>query len=149
MDVVAVPQKTLPQGQTKSDAADATKTEKKISRTPESHPKTACPSNSVPPSSHSSLSQPAPQVPAPQVKERTEIAPEDRLRVTVYEEPDLTGLYRVDEAGFITLPLVEAVPAAGLTLTDLAARLSEKFREGYLLNPKITVDRDPGCGGLS
>jgi len=68
----------------------------------------------------------------------SEIGPRDLLQVTVFQQPDLTQEIRVSEDGFIYLPLVGAVKAAGFSPDGLAKDLTERYRE-YLLNPQITV----------
>ena len=51
------------------------------------------------------LQQPAAQ-PAARDTAIYVIGPEDQLAITVYDEPDLTNRYRVDDAGFISFPLI-------------------------------------------
>ena len=64
----------------------------------------------------------------------------DKIRVTVFGEDKLTGEYEIDPGGFVSLPLAGTVRAAGLTKSDLEKELSQKFRNEYLRNPKVTVD---------
>src|SRR4051812_28013286 len=40
----------------------------------------------------------------------------DKVRVTVFGEPELSGEYDVDDSGFLRLNLVGQVKAAGLTI---------------------------------
>lgn len=68
----------------------------------------------------------------------TEIGPRDLLQITVYQQPDLTQEIRVSEDGYIYLPLIGAVQAAGLSPDGLARELTRRYRE-YLLEPQITV----------
>ena len=44
---------------------------------------------------------------------RYTIGPQDQLKITVFDEPDLTNGYRVDSDGFITFPYIGRVAAAG------------------------------------
>src|SRR5262245_26127929 len=44
---------------------------------------------------------------------------QDELKITVFDEPDLTSMYRVDADGFITFPLIGRVSATGLALSEL------------------------------
>ena len=62
-----------------------------------------------------------------------------RLRCTVYGEDKLSGEYRLDQSGQISLPLAGTIEAKGLTQTELEQALSKKFRSQYLKNPKVTV----------
>ena len=45
----------------------------------------------------------------------------DRLRVVVFGQEGVTNSYAVDAAGNITMPLIGAVPARGLTTQQLGA----------------------------
>jgi len=69
------------------------------------------------------------------------VSPEDVLEVIVFDVPELSRDYRVNGSGMITLPLVAGpIPAAGLTLEQLAARVSERLRTaGLVTNPQVTV----------
>lgn len=66
----------------------------------------------------------------------------DRIRVIVYEQPDLTNTYNVDQAGYIAFPLVGAVAARGSTAKQVEKRLAEKLRQGYLRDPDVSVEVD-------
>ena len=63
----------------------------------------------------------------------------DRVRVTVFEQADLTNTYAVDQSGYIAFPLVGAVAARGRTAQQIEADIAAALRKGYL--------RDPGCVG--
>jgi polysaccharide export outer membrane protein len=63
---------------------------------------------------------------------------EDMLHVAVWKEPELTLTLPVRSDGMISLPLVNDVPAAGLTPMQLAGVLTEKLRK-YLEAPRVTV----------
>ena len=64
----------------------------------------------------------------------------DKVHVTVYGEPDLTGDYEISQAGRIAYPLIGEIPAAGLTASQLAQRLTAKLGAGYLINPRVAVE---------
>ncbi|MEA3535276.1 polysaccharide biosynthesis/export family protein [Rhizobium sp. CC-YZS058] len=66
----------------------------------------------------------------------------DRLRVSVFEQPGLTGTYTVDQAGYVAYPLIGSVPARGRTLSELEATIAEKLRGGYLRDPDVTIEVD-------
>jgi polysaccharide export outer membrane protein len=66
----------------------------------------------------------------------------DRLRVTVFDQKDLTNTYSVDQAGYIAFPLVGSVPARGRTLQELEGQLAGKLQQGFLRNPDITIEMD-------
>lgn len=66
----------------------------------------------------------------------------DRLRVTVFDQKDLSNTYSVDQAGYIAFPLVGAVPARGRTLQELEGQLAAKLQQGYLRDPDIAIEVD-------
>ncbi|KAF3981180.1 MAG: hypothetical protein HFP78_08225 [Methylococcales symbiont of Hymedesmia sp. n. MRB-2018] len=43
----------------------------------------------------------------------------DKIRITVFNQKDLTGEYVIDGSGGLSLPLIGAVTAKGLSLKDL------------------------------
>ncbi len=55
------------------------------------------------------------------------IGPEDQLDIVVLDNTTLTRTVRVRPDGRITLPLINAVPAANLTPMELRASLTERF----------------------
>jgi polysaccharide export outer membrane protein len=64
----------------------------------------------------------------------------DAVRVTVFQQPDLTTEARVDEKGAITMPLVGQVKVAGLSTTAAGAQIAEALKRGkYLNNPQVSV----------
>lgn len=69
------------------------------------------------------------------------LGPGDKLRVTVFNETDLSGEFSVDGQGFVRLPLVGQVQAAGLTSFGLEARIGDAFANGgFLVNPRVAVE---------
>ena len=63
----------------------------------------------------------------------------DRISVTVYGEPSLSGDYQIDPGGFVSLPGAGSVSAAGLTQEELAQALIKKYRSEYRKDPKVSV----------
>ena len=66
----------------------------------------------------------------------------DRLRVTVFEQADLTNTYVVDKSGYVAFPLVGSVPARGYTIKEVEARIASKLAEGFLRDPDVSVEMD-------
>lgn len=68
-----------------------------------------------------------------------QIAPLDKLKVTVFQFEDLTGEYDVDLAGNIAMPLVGTVKAVDLTTSELQKLLTQRLGEKYLQSPDVSV----------
>jgi polysaccharide export outer membrane protein len=59
----------------------------------------------------------------------------DLIEVSMFENPDLSGRYRVDEKGDITVPLIGHVPVAGMTADEAATAIEQLYVEGQILLP--------------
>jgi polysaccharide biosynthesis/export protein len=99
-----------------------------------------------PPNSTPAFSQ-APSAPdAPQTSDaaisRYFIGPQDLLKITVLDEPELTNNYRVDSDGFITFPYIGRVLAGGLNPGDLQERIKNMLSPAYIKNPQVRVEID-------
>jgi polysaccharide export outer membrane protein len=66
----------------------------------------------------------------------------DRIRVTVFEQDGLSNVYGVDQAGYISFPLVGAIAARGQTAQDVEGEIAQKLRNGYLRDPDVSVEID-------
>ena len=75
-----------------------------------------------------------------EVQSRYVLGPQDQLRITVFDEPDLTNTYRVDADGFVTFPLIGRVTAGGLTTAELQERIRSMLANGYIKNPTVRVE---------
>jgi polysaccharide export outer membrane protein len=64
----------------------------------------------------------------------------DRVRITIFNQPDLTGEYSVDGSGMLAFPLVGQVHAGGLTANQLEQALVKKLDPEYLRNPSVSVE---------
>lgn len=86
---------------------------------------------------------PAPR-PAPQperlVPKDGLLAAGDQVKVTVFGEDDLSGIYTVNEGGMLSIPLIGEIRAGGRTPGRLEREIAEKFRDGYLREPGITLE---------
>ncbi|MGC4403875.1 polysaccharide export protein EpsE [Methyloversatilis sp. MC4-4] len=64
----------------------------------------------------------------------------DIIRVTVFQNPDLTVETRVTENGSITYPLIGGVAVGGLTLPATEKLIADKLRDGgFVLKPQVNV----------
>lgn len=65
----------------------------------------------------------------------------DTVRVITFDEPRLSGEFRVSDAGSISMPLLGLVPAAGRTPRELEAAIVEGMRNASLFrNPSVAVE---------
>lgn len=64
----------------------------------------------------------------------------DKLRIVVYGQDGLTNSYAVGANGTITMPLIGAVPARGLTPAALARAISSRLRNGYIREPYVAAE---------
>jgi len=67
------------------------------------------------------------------------LRPNDQVRVQVYNEPDITGDYQVDSAGYLSIPLAGRVKAAGLTASQLEHSITSRLKGGILNDPRVTI----------
>lgn len=67
------------------------------------------------------------------------IGNQDVLTVTVYDQPDMTGKFKVESDGSIAFPLVGRIAASGQTLRTLETELKKRLADGYLRNPQVSV----------
>jgi len=66
------------------------------------------------------------------------IGADDTLHISVWKEPDLTETLPVRPDGKISMPLLNDVPAAGLTPLQLKASITEKLKK-FIADPRVTV----------
>ncbi|WP_162140028.1 polysaccharide biosynthesis/export family protein [Sphingomonas sp. Mn802worker] len=67
------------------------------------------------------------------------LAPLDTVSVTVFQVPDLSHDYVVDQAGRLTMPLLGYVNAVGLTTAELGVNIAKGLDAKYLRDPNVTV----------
>jgi polysaccharide biosynthesis/export protein len=67
------------------------------------------------------------------------IGPQDLLEISVFQAPELSPTVRVSGSGEISLPLLGAVQAAGLTPKALEFVLQELLRRSYMKDPHVSV----------
>ena len=76
----------------------------------------------------------------PEAKPEHILGPGDVIRVTVYQNPDLTVETRVSEQGQITFPLIGNVALGGLSVTGAQDRIAKQLREGnFVIKPQVSL----------
>ncbi len=64
----------------------------------------------------------------------------DRVRVSVFGEPSLSGDYQVDGLGKLAFPLIGQLEAGGLTASELQAQLARALSPDYVKNPSVSIE---------
>lgn len=64
----------------------------------------------------------------------------DQIKITVFDEPDLSGTFSIDDQGSLSLPLIGIVDVSGLSLRALERSLTARYLDGYLKKPRVTVE---------
>lgn len=64
----------------------------------------------------------------------------DELRITIFGEENLSGVYKVGGRGVIVFPLLGEVDAAGSTIPDFREALVATLADGYLKDPNVLVE---------
>jgi len=82
--------------------------------------------------------KPAPAPPETPSANDYVIGADDVLKISVWKEPDLTETLPVRPDGKISMPLLNDIPAAGLTPLQLKDSVTEKLKK-YIADPRVTV----------
>lgn len=69
------------------------------------------------------------------------LEPGNRIRVTVFNEQNLSGDFTLDASGNVAMPLIGNIPGAGVTAKELTKRIEEKLKhDGLLQQPSVAVE---------
>jgi polysaccharide biosynthesis/export protein len=68
------------------------------------------------------------------------LGPNDRVRLKVYGEPDISGEYEIDNTGQVSVPLAGHIPAAGLTTKELEHAITAALAKGIVRDPRVNVE---------
>jgi polysaccharide export outer membrane protein len=68
------------------------------------------------------------------------LGPNDRIRLKVYGESDITGEYEIDSNGQVSIPLAGHVGAAGLTTKQLERSIASALAKGTVRDPRVNVE---------
>ncbi len=63
----------------------------------------------------------------------------DVLKVAVFRDPELTGEYLIDSQGYLQIPGLGVVQAAGLSPVDITTRLRDQLLRRGVADPEIAV----------
>ncbi len=68
------------------------------------------------------------------------LGPNDRIRLKVYGEADITGEYEIDSTGNVSVPLAGHLKAAGLTTRQLERSITSALSKGIVRDPRVNVE---------
>lgn len=68
------------------------------------------------------------------------LGPNDKVKVTVFGEPDLSGEFEISGSGVMSMPLIGEIPLGGKNLTQASEALSLRLRDGFLRAPKVSIE---------
>jgi len=84
--------------------------------------------------------QPATAAPAPAAANEYRLGSGDVLRISVYQNPDLTLETRVTEAGVVSFPLLGSVRVGGKSVTEAEKHIADGLRSGnFVKQPQVTI----------
>ena len=67
------------------------------------------------------------------------LGPGDVVEIRVFEEKELSGLFRVGPNGGFNYPMVGTLDVAGKTPSELASLMTNRLQAGFLRNPQVSV----------
>lgn len=68
------------------------------------------------------------------------LGPNDRMRITIFGQPTLTGEYTLDGNGVLAFPLIGNVEASGQTPSQLQKKIASRLDPEYLRNPSVSAE---------
>lgn len=68
-----------------------------------------------------------------------QLGPGDEIEIFVYQESELKTLTKLSQSGQVDLPLVGQVKLEGLSIQQAKTVIEQRYADGYLLNPDITI----------
>jgi len=64
----------------------------------------------------------------------------DQLRVIVFGEENLSGEFVIDNAGYVSMPLIGEVKASNKSIRDFQRSVETKLLDGYLKDPRVSAE---------
>lgn len=68
------------------------------------------------------------------------LGPGDKIRITVYNEPQLSGEFSISADGEISLPLIGNLAAAGKPIGQVSQEVQARLSNGYLRDPRVSME---------
>ncbi len=77
------------------------------------------------------------------------LTPGDIVKISVFQNPDLSLDARVSEVGAISYPLIGSVAVSGLTLPAAEHKIAQMLKDGgFVLNPQVNILLTQALGNL-
>jgi len=70
------------------------------------------------------------------------VGAQDILKIIVFDEPTMSGTYRVDSDGGFQYPMLGRVIVAGRSVRNIEQLLKTKLEDGYIRTAQVAVDVD-------
>ena len=64
----------------------------------------------------------------------------DKVRIIVFNEPNLSGEFNVTSQGAIAFPLIGAVQVEGKTTEEVSEAIRAQLTRGYVLDPRVSTE---------
>ncbi|MBI1359046.1 MAG: polysaccharide export protein [Alphaproteobacteria bacterium] len=101
----------------------------------------ACASGPAPdPAPPAQAAAPASAAGASDVQEGYRLGAGDKVKITVFNEPTLTGDVVVDGQGNISMPLIGEVVVKNLTVRELERLIAAKLKDGWVRDPQVSAE---------
>jgi polysaccharide biosynthesis/export protein len=68
------------------------------------------------------------------------VGPQDRLSITVVDEPNLTRVVTVGGDGSFDYPFIGLVKAAGVSIRTIQQEITTRLKEKYLRSPQVSIE---------
>lgn len=68
------------------------------------------------------------------------VGAQDVLKITVFDEPTMSGSYRVDTDGSVQYPMLGRVTVGGMRVREVEQIIKTKLQDGYIKRAQVAVD---------
>ena len=68
------------------------------------------------------------------------VGAQDVLKITVFDEPTMSGSYRVDTDGSFQYPMLGRIAVGGMRVREVEQMLRTKLEDGYIKRAQVAVD---------
>jgi protein involved in polysaccharide export with SLBB domain len=68
------------------------------------------------------------------------LGPNDRTRIIVFGQSNLTGEFVLDGKGALAFPLIGRIPASGMTASELQQAITKRLDPEFMRDPSVSVE---------